>query len=59
MGWFNPFGLLLVMVILVPNMIFALKCKDGFANRQIDRRLETLEQIGRFGCFLQIGRAHV
>ena len=51
MGWFNGFGLLLIVAILIPNLIFAIRCKDGFANKQISPRLETAEQIGRFGCF--------
>ena len=51
MSWFNGFGLLLIVAILIPNLIFAIRCKDGFANKQISPRLETAEQIGRFGCF--------
>lgn len=30
MEWFNLFGLIFVAVILIPNIIFAAKCKDGF-----------------------------
>lgn len=30
MKWFNPYGLLFVAVILIPNVVFAIKCKDGF-----------------------------
>ena len=51
MEWFNGFGLLFVVVIMIPNIIFAVKCKDGFANKWSNRTVETIEQIGRFGCF--------
>ena len=33
MNWFNLFGLIFVAVIMIPNIIFAVKCKDGFENR--------------------------
>ena len=51
MEWFNGFGLLFVAVIMIPNIIFAVKCKDGFENKWNNRAVETIEQIGRFGCF--------
>ena len=50
--WFNAYGLLFVAVIMIPNIVFAVKCKDGFRNRWDNRFVETVEQIGRFGCFL-------
>lgn len=51
MKWLNLYGLAFVAVILVPNIIFAVKCRDGFENRWNNRLVETLEQVGRFGCF--------
>lgn len=33
MNWFNLFGLIFVAVIMIPNIIFAVKCKDGFENK--------------------------
>ena len=51
MGWCNVFGLLFMVVILIPNIIFAVKCKDGFENKWNNAAVETIEQIGRFGCF--------
>ncbi|MGM9604485.1 MAG: hypothetical protein ACI3XG_05425 [Faecousia sp.] len=51
MEWFNGFGLLFVAVIMIPNIVFAVKCKDGFENKWNNRTVETIEQIGRFGCF--------
>lgn len=51
MEWLNVFGLVLVAVIMIPNILFAMKCKDGFVNKWNNKSVETVEQIGRFGCF--------
>lgn len=50
MACIDPFGLAFIAVIMIPNVIFALKCRDGFDNRWHNPIVETLEQIGRFGC---------
>ena len=36
---------------MVPNIIFAIKCKNGFENTYRNKAAEIIEQIGRFGCF--------
>lgn len=51
MEWLNLYGLAMMAVIMIPNVIFAVKCRAGFANRWRNRLAETAEQIGRFGCF--------
>ena len=51
MEWCNVFGLIFMAVILIPNILFAVKCKDGFENKWKNRTVETVEQVGRFGCF--------
>lgn len=51
MGWINIFGLVFMVIIMIPNVIFALKCKDGFENKWENKFIEALEQIGRYGCF--------
>lgn len=51
MDWLNMFGLIFIIVIMIPNIIYAIKCKDGFANKWQNKTVELLEQIGRFGCF--------
>lgn len=51
MKWLNIYGLVFVMIIMIPNIIFAMKCKDGFENKWNHKGVETIEQIGRFGCF--------
>lgn len=51
MEWLNVFGLVMVAVIMIPNILFAMRCKDGFVNKWNNKSVETVEQIGRFGCF--------
>lgn len=46
MGWLNIFGLCIVAVILIPNIVFAMKCKDGFENKWHNKYVEIAEQIG-------------
>ena len=51
MNWFNIYGLIFIVIIMIPNIIFALKCKEGFVNKYNNKFVELFEQIGRFGCF--------
>ena len=51
MEWFNPFGLVFITIIMIPNIVFAIHCKDGFTNNYRNKTVELVEQIGRFGCF--------
>lgn len=51
MNWINIYGLVFMLAIMIPNIIFALKNQDGFQNLWKNRLVEILEQIGRFGCF--------
>ena len=50
MEWFNIFGAFFLTIIIVPNIIYAIKCKDGFENKWNSKGVEIIEQIGRFGC---------
>ena len=52
--YLNYWGLIFVSVILIPNIVFAITCKDGFENRYQNKIVEFLEQIGRFGCFFSM-----
>ena len=52
MSWFNYYGLIFIALIMIPNIVFAIKCKGGFENAFHNKLIETLEQIGRFGCFI-------
>ena len=47
----NLYGLSFMAIIMIPNIVYAIKCRDGFGNRWQNKTVETLEQIGRFGCF--------
>ena len=51
MEWFNVFGLIFIAVIMIPNVVFAIKCKDGFDNKWNNKYVEVIEQVGRLGCF--------
>ena len=51
MGWFNIYGMIFIIVIMIPNIIFAIKCKDGFNTKFTNKIIETIEQVGRYGCF--------
>ena len=51
MKWLNSFCILFISIIMIPNIIYAIKCKDGFANKWQNKIVEVFEQIGRFGCF--------
>lgn len=50
MDWFNVFGLIFTVIILLPNIVFAIKCKGGFENKWKNRFVQAVEQVGRAGC---------
>ena len=52
MSWFNYYGLTIIAIIMIPNIIFAIKHKDGFANAYKNKAVEVMEQIGRYACFV-------
>ncbi len=52
MTWFNPYGIAILLLLLIPNALYARRHPEGFANHGVSRALELLEQIGRFGCFI-------
>ena len=51
MPFINPSGLIFMAVIMIPNIIFAVKHREGFENLWKNKAVEALEQTGRFGCF--------
>ena len=55
MEWFNLFGLIFIVVIMIPNIVFAIKNKGAFENKWKNKAAEIIEQIGRIGCFA-VGR---
>lgn len=52
MNLFNYHGLITMVIIMIPNVVFALKNKDGFINNYHNKTIEILEQIGRYSAFL-------
>lgn len=54
MGWLNVFGLIIVILLLIPNIIYAVKYPNQ-RNKCTSKIMNILEQIGRYGCmFLMI-----
>ena len=51
MDWINIYGFVFMLFIMITNIIFTLKNKDGFQNLWNNKIIEVFEQIGRFGCF--------
>ena len=49
---FFIYGLVIVLIILVPNVVFSLFNKDGFENNWHSKTVEILDQVGRFGCMI-------
>lgn len=50
MSWLNIFGLIFVSVIMIPNIVYAIKCRDGFENVSVHKAAVILEQTGRYAC---------
>ena len=54
MDWLNVFGLILVILLLIPNIVYAVKVKDQ-KNLCTNKFMNILEQIGRYACmFLMV-----
>lgn len=51
MNTLNIFGLIMIAVIMIPNIIFAIRYREGFENKWNNKIVAVAEQIGRFGCF--------
>lgn len=54
MIFFNPYGLIFMILIMIPNIIFAVKCKYDFVKlpeTKFWKILQIFEQIGRYGSF--------
>ena len=52
MNWFNYYGLAIMSIIMIPNIIYAIKHKADFSNNYKNKVAFAMEQIGRFGCFV-------
>ena len=49
-AWLDPFGLIFLVGILIPNLIYAFRRPEGFESGWHCRPLEIMEQAGRIGC---------
>jgi len=47
----NLFGLTIILIMMIPNIIYGKKHPEGFVNYWHNKPVEILEQIGRFGSF--------
>lgn len=50
MSWFNYIGLIIVVIIMAPNVVYAVKCREAFFGAYKNRAAAVCEQIGRYGC---------
>ena len=54
MDWLNIYGLVIMIIIMIPNIVFAMREKN-FGSKYNNKLIEVIEQIGRFGSmFLMI-----
>ena len=50
MSWFNFIGCIIVAIIMVPNIVYAVKSKGGSNNTYNNKIAVIFEQVGRYGC---------
>ena len=51
MDWFNYYGFVIMVVIMIPNIIYAIKHKNQVAVYD-NKAAIVFEQIGRYGSFI-------
>ncbi len=50
-GWINVFGAVIVILMLIPNIVYAINNKDE-KNLCTNRLMNLIEQVGRYGCIV-------
>jgi len=50
-GWINLFGAVIVIVMIIPNIVYALRNKDE-KNLCTNKVMNLVEQIGRYACLV-------
>ncbi len=50
-GWLNLFGACIVVLMLVPNIVYAVRNKNG-KNLCTNKLLNLVEQLGRYACIV-------
>ena len=51
-GWIYLFGAGIVVLIMIPNIIYAVRQKQDEAQAIIPKYLSACEQVGRYGCIV-------
>ena len=51
MNWFNYYGLVFMVIIMIPNIIYAIKHKSVVVSKYTNKFVEILEQVSRYACF--------
>ena len=50
-GWINVFGAVVVVLMLIPNIVYAIRYRDE-KNLCTNRLMNLIEQIGRYACIV-------
>ena len=50
-GWINVFGAIVVVLMLIPNIVYAIRYRDE-KNLCTNRLMNLIEQIGRYACIV-------
>ena len=50
-GWINIFGGIIMILMLIPNIVYAIKNK-GESNLCTNKFMNLIEQIGRYACII-------
>ena len=50
MSWFNYYGLIFIVLIMLPNIVYSIKNKNSITNNYTNKIAEIFEQIGRYAC---------
>lgn len=51
MDWLNIYGLIIVIIIMIPNIVYGIKTSANKKTAKwIAPKIEKMEQIGRYGC---------
>lgn len=52
MSWFNYYGLAVMAIIMIPNIIYAVVHRNDTAVTYRNKAVVVMEQIGRYGCMV-------
>ena len=50
-GWISVFGAVIVILMLIPNIVYALR-NPGEKNNCMSKIMNAIEQIGRYACIV-------